>query len=404
MKLLLLFIAVALLAALASSRRLLQVSRSLHLQQISSSGLWFLLVGAISGPYASGVLGAQTLKDVRPLIAVGLGVAGMLIGLNLAPALLRQLPRRVFGAALAQSGVAFLAVALPLFPLLWKAFGYSVVGSLGAAALLGGAASVTSGHLAVVWFRHGRLDRLRGLGVMLLATLDDWLGLSVLAVALIVAAATSVWLGFALVALALLMGAACGALLTFLARGAEGAELPAILLGGVALVSGAAAFLKVSALLAGFACGTTLALIGGLTTGKIFLALARLERPAYLMLLFLIGAHWRLNDLTAWGILPAVVALRFLGKIYGGRLAAKVGRDHLGLPPEPGYALLGQGGMALCLATEYLLLVDRPSAPLIFDVVVMSALFNELIASASFGRSLIVPPWRRELPAESPAR
>ncbi len=68
-------------------------------------------------------------------------------------------------------------------------------------------------------------------------------------------------------------------------------ELMAVLLGGVALVSGAAAYLRVSALLAGVACGATLALVGGRAVEQAARALGRFERPSYLLLVFLVGAH-----------------------------------------------------------------------------------------------------------------
>ena len=388
MKLLLVFLLVALLAALASSQRLLQAARSLGLVQLASSGLLFLLLGAAAGPTGLQILTRETLVEVQPLIALGLGVGGLLIGLNLAPALLRQLPRRAYFAALAQSGTAFLAVAAITFPLLWKALAFSFVGSLGAAAVLGGAASVSSAHLAILWVRTGRIERLRGLGVVLLATLDDWLGLAVLACALALAATATIGQGVLLVLLALAVGTLCGFLLAFLVRDAEGGELPAILIGSVALVAGAAAFLKISALLAGFACGATLSLIGGKSTERLYGALSRIERPVYLVLIFLLGAHWRLADWPAWVLLPVFVGVRFFGKITGGRLAARVGREAVWLPPEPGYALLGQGGVAVCVVAEYLLLVARPSSPLIFDVVVMAAVVNEVIANSTFGRSL----------------
>src|SRR5690554_6419993 len=109
-------------------------------------------------------------------------------------------------------------------------------------------------------------------------------------------------------------------------------------MGGVALVSGAAAFLRVSALLAGIAFGFTLAMVGGRQVGLAFRALAKAERPLYLGLLFLVGAHVHAADAYVWAVLPLYVALRFAGKRVGGQLAAKTAQGTLRLPPKPGYA------------------------------------------------------------------
>ena len=127
-----------------------------------------------------------------------------------------------------------------------------------------------------------------------------------------------------------------------------------MLLGGVALVAGAAAYLRVSALLAGVACGATLALVGGRAVERVARALGRFERPTYLVLVFLVGAHVQARDVMAWALLPAYVGLRFLGKVLGGSLAQRIAGSTLDLPPRLGYALIAQGGLALCLVAEYL--------------------------------------------------
>jgi hypothetical protein len=394
---LLVFIAVAALSVLASNQRLLQAGRFFNLAQLVASGLSFLVLGAVIGPGAVGLLSASELTDARPLLALALGLAGLLIGLNLEPQLLRALPPRVWGAAVAQSGAAFGAVAVPIAAVFLATGTLRPLVALGAAAVLGGAASVSSSHFAVLWFRTGRLDRVRGLGVSLIAMLDDLTGIGVLAVALVIAGHPELSVGVGLVALAVLIGFLCGALTAYLIKGASGAELTAILLGAVGLVSGAAALLKVSALISGLACGATLAFIGGKGVALAWRALARTERPVYLGLLFLIGAHLTLGDVYAWAILPVFVALRFLGKILGGRAARRIAEGALPLPPEPGFALIAQGGVSLCLLIEYVILVEGPTAQLIFNVGVVAAVLNEVLGSRAFHRSMGAPR-----PAEVP--
>jgi hypothetical protein len=388
---LLVFLAVATLSVLASNQRLLQAGRFFQLAQLTASGLIFLVLGAALGPHAAGLLTSGDLTLLRPVLALGLGLGGVLIGLNLDLRVLRRLPAPVYFAALSHSGLAFLAVAVPLTAVLFASTRLGVLGAIGAAALLGAAASVSSGHLAVLWYRSGRMERTRGLSVALLTMLDDLTGLAVLAIALVFGAAASPALGLGLVFLAMLLGLLCGALIAFLVRRAEGSELMAILLGGLALVAGAAAYLKVSALISGLFCGAALSLVGGKNVEQIYRQLARIERPAYLLLVFLIGAHVDPFNYVAWALVPAFVSLRFFGKLYGGRLAGHVSRGSLALPPRVGFALLAQGGVSLCVVTEYLLLVPRYSTELIFSVGVMAAVINEVLAARAFRHALEVP-------------
>ena len=391
MQALLVFLAIAALSLLASSRAVMAPGRYPALAQLAASGLLFLAIGAVMGPGSLALLSWGDLEDLRPVLALGLGVAGVLIGLNLEPRLLRLLPRAVYAAAAAHAGAAFLWVALPLAGPLLFSMGLSPSAAVGAAALLGAAASLSSGHFAVLGYRTGRMDRVRGLSVALLTMLDDVVGLGVLVLALVFGAADDPLEGLGLVALALLMGAACGGLLAFLMHGLnDHGELMAVLLGGVALVSGAAAYLRISTLLAGVACGATLALVGGRAVEQAARELGRFERPSYLFLIFLVGAHVQARDVMAWALLPAYLGLRFLGKVTGGALAQRIAGGTLDLPPRLGYALIAQGGLALCLVVEYLMLVPGPLSQRVFDVVVVGAVINELLGSRAF-RQVLAP-------------
>jgi hypothetical protein len=382
-------LAIGALSVLASNRRLLEAGRFLNLAQLSASGLSFLAVGVALGPQALGLLAQKDLTALRPVVALGLGLGGLMMGLNLDLRVLRRLPRAVYRASLAQSGVGFALVTVPLAGLLFATAQFALPQALGAAALLGAAASISSGHLAVLWSRSGRLDRGRGLSVALLAMLDDLMGVLVLAVALVLGAASNLGSGLGLVALAVLLGLSCGALVAYLAHAVtEVAELAAIQLGGLALVAGAAAYLRVSALIAGLACGAVLALVGGRAEGAMYRSLLRVERPAYLMLVFLIGAHVDPRNALTWAILPVFVGLRFVGKVVGGRLAGRALRGVLAVPPRLGYALIAQGGVSLCVVTEYLVLVPGAGSELVFSVAALAALANEALAARAFASSL----------------
>ncbi|NOJ82208.1 sodium:proton exchanger [Myxococcus xanthus] len=391
MQALLVFLSIAALSLLASSRAL-DPGRFPALARLAASGFLFVLLGIFLGPSVAGVLTERHLEAMRPVMALGLGTAGVLLGLNLEPRLLRLLPRSVYLSGLAHSGTAFFFVALPLLVPLVFTSARGLLGAVGAAAMLGAAASLSSGHSAVLAWRAGRLDRARGLGVALLTMLDDAVGLGVLALALMIGAASNVGEGLGLVCLALLLGVMCGALLAFLTHSLKDlAELTTVTLGGVVLVSGAAAYLRVSPLLAGVACGATLAVVGGRTSERVARALGRVERPVFLVLVFLVGCAVHARDYWAWVLMPAFVGLRFLGKMLGGRFARRLVQQTLVLPPRLGYALIAQGGLALCLVAEYGMLVPGGLSRRVLDVVVMGAVVNELLAGQAF-QYVVDPP------------
>lgn len=384
MQALLLFLVVAVLSMVASSPALLRVGHAFGLAQLSASGLLFLVFGVLVGPLALGMLGPEQVDALRPLFALGLAVAGVLIGLNLDPRLLKALPWRVYAAAAAQSLTTALLVGAALFVPLWLGAGVRKLVAAGAAALMGAVASISSPHFGILGVRSGRLERSEGLAITVVAMLDDVFGLLTLMVALAVGAAADPLSGLGLVALAAVLGMLCGLLLAFLSRGvSDEEELFAILLGTVLLVAGAAAYLRLSTLVLGVACGFTLSLVGGPSVQRVYRVLARAERPVYLLLLFLAGSLLQLNDVLVWALLPAFVGVRSLGKVAGGGLARRLGGE-LGLPRQAGWALISQGGLSVCIVLEYLLLVPRPSSHLLFDVAMLGALVNEVLASQAF--------------------
>ncbi|RKH36643.1 sodium:proton exchanger, partial [Corallococcus sicarius] len=79
MQALLVFLIVAALSLLGSSRSLLDPGRFPALAQLAASGLLFLIFGALLGPSVLGVLTVENLDSLRPLIALGLGMGGCLL-------------------------------------------------------------------------------------------------------------------------------------------------------------------------------------------------------------------------------------------------------------------------------------------------------------------------------------
>ena len=387
-----LFLAVAALSVLASSPAVLRAGRAIRLPELAASGLPFLVLGAAVGPRGTGALKPELLSDLSPLVALGLGLAGMLTGLNWDARLLLRVPARAFLAAWVDATLTLLIIAFPIAPFL-RVVGHQTLGASAAgAALLGAAGAVSSAHIAWRASRSGRLDRANGLSLAVMTMLQDGLALAALALGIAIGIGGGVAAGAQAIWQPLAIGGTCGLLLAFFGRSTPvRSELIAVVLGCLGLVSGAAAYLKLSTLLAGVACGALLAWTGGRRASDVFRMLLKVERPAYSLLLFVVGAFVDPRDPLAWMLALAFVGLRMVGKVLGGRLAAKAAGKALQLPSDPGYALLSQGAIGLCIAIELRTMVPGFASQLLIDVTAVGALFNEVLAAMLFRRS-VGPP------------
>jgi hypothetical protein len=385
----LLFLAVAALSVLASSPAVLRAGRAIRLPELAASGLLFLVLGAAVGPRGFGALKPELLSDLGPLVALGLGLGGVLTGLNWDARLLLRVPTRAFLAAWVDATLTWIAIALPVAPFLRWVGRQTVGASIAGAALLGAAGAVSSAHFAWRASRAGSLDGSRGLSLAVMATLQDGLALAGLALGIALGIGGGVAAGAQAVWQPLAIGGACGLLLAFFGRSTPvRSELIAVVLGCLGLVSGAAAYLKLSTLLSGAACGALLSWTGGRRAGDVFRMLLKVERPAYSVLLFVVGAHVDPRDPLAWMLALAFVGLRMVGKLMGGRLAARAAGKALQLPPDPGYALLSQGAIALCIAIELRAMVPGFASQLLIDVTAVGALVNEVLAAVLFRKAL----------------
>jgi Kef-type K+ transport system membrane component KefB len=159
--------------------------------------------------------------------------------------------------------------------------------------------------------------------------------------------------------------------------------------GAVIIVSGAAAYLGLSPMVAGLFFGTILVNTAE-NRHEIASVLESVDRPLYFVLLVIGGATWR-PPTELWEVAPVVLflAARAAGKIGGARLAARANGALQTLGSDWGQALLGQGGLALALAINYQY-QELPVVPnLVFTAAVASVILTDFI-SARLMRSAVV--------------
>lgn len=357
------------------------------------SGVEYLLLGILLGPQVSGVLSRDTVDSFSPIISLGLGWMGARLGAEFVIGALVRVPSRVYRVAIAESllslgfvgGVMTLAVRWA-FDLPW---GFALIPGVTLGAI--GTVSAQAGVLLIAR-QSGRRDAI--LRQLRIATSTN-ATVALLAVGLLLSIVhtTPPQIGRPLtptewMVITVGIGVVGGTLFhLFLGEEHQADRLFIALAGGVVVVSGAATYLRLSPMLSAMCFGIVLV---NTTRGRrdITRLLERVEGPFYFALLIFGGAAWQPSS-QAWG-LPVLLflLLRFVSKVGSARLAARL-NDSLGeLGAHWGRGLLGQGGLALAIALNYVYHDVLPLPYVVFTAAVGSLLLTDLM-SARFVRSLL---------------
>jgi sodium/hydrogen exchanger family protein len=354
------------------------------------TGTHFLLLGLLLGPQALGLLSLQSLEQLFPLTALGLGWVGFLFGLQLDRNTLRQFSRKLHVVAYGQGLLAFGVFA----GMAWmglRAFGvaerpWTIMAWAAAATACvsapAGIAMISSNYLV-----RGPVRNL----LFFVSSVDAIVG--IIALQLIYAVYHSpgsfpsigevsplFW-----VATAVGLGVLCGIIFLWLTRFRPSAEeLVLYLMGSSAFAAAAALRLHVSPL---FVCVIMGAVVANLSRDhrRVFAAVHAWEKPIYLVLLILAGALLDVTNPLIWPLALGYVVVRAVAKFSGAWVATKLARLEFRTPESIGSGLLPQSGISIALALSVLLTFYEPKLPsapagrVLFAVVVLGVVVSELV-------------------------
>jgi len=174
------------------------------------------------------------------------------------------------------------------------------------------------------------------------------------------------------------------------------------LAGAIIFVTGAASFLELSPLLPGMLMGAILANTSR-NRQQIEAVLHSVERPLYFVLLLCGGALWNVPE-GAWLVPVGVFLLtRMLSKVYVARLAAQLNDMIPVLGPNWGRALLGQGGLAVAIAFNYLIESNSYFPDIIFTAAILSVLLTDLVSARLMQKVVATSPYEARTSGEVPA-
>ncbi|MBO6936163.1 MAG: cation:proton antiporter [Deltaproteobacteria bacterium] len=381
------------LAFLAAHPAVQRAEELLGISQVVAAGLPFFVLGAIAHLPSVGLLTDEVLLELGPLLDIGLGWVGVLAGLQLdlrAIARWSPLTRQLSSVV---TFVPFVVVGLAMGALLHVAEIPATDHRLVRDAVAFGAVGCLAAPTAAALLSASGLGADAVQVVRNVARLDDLLGVAVLAIlsAFFRPTASVGWslppIGWLFVTLG--MGLGLG-LITYVALRAarSDSEGIAVLLGSVALSAGAASVFSVSPIVTCFVVGFVLANLPLPREAETRAALTRLERPVYLLFLFVAGSLWRFDLWLGWVMLPAFVVARLLARLAAVRFARWRGLlSHLPGEERPvSRALVSApiGALSIAIVVNVQTLYPGRAVPLMVTAVVGGSLFSEALVHLLF--------------------
>ncbi|MEX2282715.1 MAG: hypothetical protein WEE89_09560 [Gemmatimonadota bacterium] len=383
-------LAIIALAYLATHVAFDWLARRFHLV----SGVEYLILGILLGPSASNVLSAADLQSFSPLITLSVAWFGAAVGTRLVIRNLVAIPALHYRLAFGEALVTLLIVVLAELLAIQLLFDLPVQVAFVPALALGAIAvsSTTLGIDVVMksFKRDAPILRLIEVG----ALVDALVAILAIGVLLCIDRPSSFsgarsftpteW-----VAITLGIGVVGGALFhLFVGTERHSDRLFVALAGTLILASGAAAYLELSPLMTAMIVGAML-INTSQSHAEIESVISQGERPFYFVMLIFAGASW---SPTAASWLPVALFLpaRALGKVGGARLSARLAGVLPLVGRGWGWALFGQGGLALALALDYRRHHSASFPNLVFTAAALSVLLTDVL-SARFARAVVAP-------------
>ncbi len=362
----------------------------------------YLVVGVLLSPSILGLFHERLVKEDLTLVTdIALSIIAFSIGGTLRLAKLKKLGKHILWISLAEASSAFLVVTAILTLAFFLFYGFKplapsfLTGYLPMVLMIGALSSATApaATLAIVheYRAAGPLTSIL-LGVV---ALDD--GLAIFFFAFAGAIAHSLvnheaitWLNvliypFLSILISLVIGGAFGmSLRSLISFAPRKKAMLGVMIGTIFLVGGLAISLKVSPLLANMMLGFVVSNFVA-RSEDLFAAVESIEEPIFGMFFTLAGAHFDFLVFGAAGGLTLMITLgRFVGKLLGCHIGARISQAPQVVQKYLSFAILPQAGVAVGLvlrAKE----VFGPTyqAEVMVNAVLGAVIINELLTPFS---------------------
>ena len=357
------------------------------------SGAEYLVLGLLLGPRGTGLLGAEALEGLKPFFTLAIGWMGAAVGFRFWLPVLTRTPGVLYRLAFTESLLTAVLVGGGAWVLLVDGGGLSAFEATLPAAILAAVAVASSLQGARIAAKSLGRRNLAVRQLEVAAAIDALVAVSIVSAVLALFHAPvnlipreptpTEW-----VVIALAVGLVGGWLFhLFLGDGRSPDRLFIAVAGAVVLTTGAANYVGMSALLPGFLLGFILVnttrqreVVGEM--------LDKVDRPLYFLMLVCAGALWAPAATDVFVPVLAFLALRFVGKVGGAWIGARVNGVVSAFGNRWGFALLGQGGLAIAIALDYSLSPTAQLPNLVFTAALCSVLLTDLF-SARLARDVV---------------
>lgn len=357
------------------------------------SGAEWLMLGVVLGPHALGIFQGSVIRDLEPLVVVGLGWTALVLGVDYGYLGERRVSWRGLILGILLSAACGVAVASAAFGYLTLYLRLPTGEAFIVAVTLALVSSETTRH-AVRWIseRQGARGPLSEL-LAEITDADD--AIPLLGLGVIVAFSTTpslnveLALGWRLGAgamLAVVLGLIAAALL---ARSFAFGESWAVLIGVALLGIGMSMRLGAAALTVMFIAGVVISLVSH-RHAELRRLLAPTERPVILPLLVLGGASLDPRSLSpdVVSLLGVVLAARVLAKFASGRVIAAFVPAARNSPIATGGALLSSGALCMSIGLYAYLNLGGRQGELALLAASTATVFGELVGPTMLRRAL----------------
>jgi hypothetical protein len=387
------FVIFFVLAYLAGHPRVTEWERRLKIGQLLTSGLPFVGLGFLAAQQTVGVLTPDVLRQIAPLLPLGLGWIGFVVGS-------RFDARRFETVSSGSEASVFLTTAVPILMILGAcAFLVYPLGLLdprtpgllrdGLLLAIAGAMSARTAPFFSTLLGSNPANPTRLNRIIELEQLAGVVGLFLICAFYRPPDALVGWQipPSAWTYMTLGIGTAVGLVLWgILTRLHSPSYFPALLLGAVAFTAGMASFLRLSSLTVCFIAGALITNLGGAWKESFQQALERLERPVYFLFLVIAGALWHPWEPAGWVLMILFVAGRSIANWVSALLVRRYWVQDLTEGERRVLAHSPMGALSIAIVVSAYDLYSGPTVPLIVTAVIGGAVLSEVALQVSIRR------------------
>lgn len=353
------------------------------------TGMEFFFVGILLGPAALDLISPDVLRDLKPIIYLALGWAGLLFGIELSLPQIRRVSRSIFKYLLADTLAVSVIVFFAFFVLLrWMRADVAATDVIFASIILAITAAISSPAIIAIQAKRlparGRFTRvvkvssaLSPVFPLLLFSLfyttvhPGFLGPEGFARGLLW------WL------LANVMGIGMGFIMVlFTVERCSENERSLLIMGTVMLVGGLCYYLTLSSLYTAMIMGVVVANFSG-RRESVFKQLHEHEKTLFVAFLIIVGSMVSVNGVFMFTLLVFYLALRLLLRaVLSSWLIGLTHAEFKTIRDRKGLVFTAQGGIALAIAIEYRMSTGGAFADTVFAVIAFAVVLNEVLGFA----------------------